>query len=99
MHPQVNHPVSPASIESGLDRLVSQENATPCNNPTVEPTIRIKENPKSNPPSFTQALSAKNQMPGSILWHAPAMPPAETWTPSTIKVPQSNEPARKTIIN
>ncbi len=38
-------------------------------------------------------------MPSSILQHTPATPPAEKSTPSTIKVPQSNKPARKTIIN
>jgi hypothetical protein len=74
MHPQVNHPVSSTSIEASLDELVPQENATPCNNPTFESTIRINKNPASNPPSNTQAESATNQMPGSILWHAPAAP-------------------------
>jgi hypothetical protein len=99
MHPQVNHPGSPIIIEAGLEKLVPQENATPRNDPTVEPTVRIKKNPVSNSPSITQAVSATNQMPGSILRHAPATPPAETSTPSTIEVSQSNKPVRKTIID
>ncbi len=78
MHPQANHPVTPTSVEAGLEELVPQENATLCNNPKVKPTVRINENPASDPPSITQAVSATNQIPGSILWHAPAMPPAET---------------------
>jgi hypothetical protein len=52
MHPQVNHPISPTSIEAGLDELVPQENATPCNDPTVEHTVRINKNPTSDPPRF-----------------------------------------------
>jgi hypothetical protein len=98
MHHQVNHPVSLTSIEAGHDKLVYQENVTSRNNPTVEPSVRINKNPTSDPPSITQAVSPTNQKPGSILWNAPAAPPAETSTPSTIKLPQSDEPARKTII-
>jgi hypothetical protein len=58
MHPQVNHPVSPTSVEAGLIELVPQENMTPCKDPTVKPTIRINKNPTSNSPSITHAVSA-----------------------------------------
>jgi hypothetical protein len=90
MHPQVNHPVSPTSIKAGLDELVIQENETPCTDPTVKPTVRINKNPVSDPPSITQAVSAMKQVPGSILWHAPVVPPAETLTPPTIEESQPN---------
>jgi hypothetical protein len=99
MQPQVNHPVSSTSVEAGLNKLVPQENATPPNDPTVKPTVRINKNPTSNPPSITQAVSATKQVSGSILWHAPATPLAEISTPPTINELQSTEPARRTIID